>query len=244
MNLFNRIVLVILLLALLATALLTLVAPQAMIAGLQGVLDQLDTFPFYQIRSGAYWAFLGIGLAVVLLCLLLLWLELRRPRRKTVQVLGVEGHTTELGIKAMSQRLQSDLAAVADVNRVKPKVIIRGKKVDVSVDVEVHPAVDLPSKTEEITQLIRQVIGEQMGAGLGKVRVNMELGSEGPRMVPEPSLPEIIEPSLPVLPAAAESGPAVEPEVFLEDPLFDESQSLPDIVAVSAEEAGDAEVSV
>ena len=176
-----------------------------------------------------------------------MWLELRRPRRKTVQVLGAEGHTTEVGIKAMSQRLQSDLAAVADVNRVKPKVTILGKKVDVSVDVEVHPAVDLPSKTDEITQVIRQVVGEQMGAVVGKVRVNMQLGPEGPRVVPEPALPElpeVAEPALPVLPSQIESGPVVEPEVLWEEPLLEESESWPDIAAETAEEAGGAEVSI
>jgi len=244
MNLFNRVVLVIFLLALLVTSLLTLVAPKAMIAGLQGFLDQLDTFPFYHIRSGSYWAFLGIGLAVVLLCLLLLWLELRRPRRKTVQLLGADGHRTEVGVKAITQRLQSDLGTLADVSRVRPKVTSRGRKVDVVVDVQVHPAVDLPSKTDEITQLIRQVIGEQMGAGVGKVRVNVQLGPERPRVVPEPELPEIVESALPALPAEVESGLGKEPEILQEDPPLDESRTYSDIVAATAEEAGDAEVSV
>jgi len=237
MNLFNRIVLVSLLIALLAATLLSLLVPQTVLDLVRGFLDRIEAaIPFYDILSGAYWAFLGGGLGVVLLCLLLLWLELRRPRFRTVQVPDGEGRTLEVGVKAVTQRLQSDLEALADVNRVRPRVLSRGQKVDVVLEAEVHPAVDLPTKTAEITQLTRELIEEQIGARVGKVRVSMQYGPATPRILPEPELPSpaepyihpepepvappeglpaggLAEPILPVPPPEPEGTPSDEPEV-------------------------------
>ena len=170
MNLFNRAVLVVLLIVLLATTLLSLLVPQTLLDIVRSSVDQIETtIPFYNIFSGLYWAYVGAGLGIILLCVLLLWLELRRPGNKSVQVLGTDALRTEVGVQSITQRLQTDLQKVADVNRVKPKVVSRGKKVDVTLDVQVHPAIDVPSKTEEITLVVREVVEQRMGVKLGKV---------------------------------------------------------------------------
>lgn len=190
MNLFNRIVIVVLLFALLATTLLSLLVPRTLLAILRASLDQIEaTIPFYNIFSGIYWAYLGGWLGMLLLCLLLLWLELRRPRRKAVEVPGTEGRRMEVSVKSIAQQLQNSLGGVADVSRVRPRVVSRGRKVDIFLDMQVHPAVELPGKTEEVTQLARAVVEEQMGIKVGKVRVNMQYGPQMPRAMPEPLLP-------------------------------------------------------
>jgi hypothetical protein len=249
MNLFNRVVLVILLIVLLGATLFSLLVPLTVLNLVRGFLDQIETaVPFYDILSGAYWAFLGVGLLIVLLCVLLLWLELRRPRYRIVQVSDGDGRIMEVGVKAITQRLQSELSALADVSRVKAKVLSRGKKVDVVLDTQVHPAVDLPTKTSEITQLTRDLIEQQIGAGVGKVRVNIQYGPATPRAVPEPppvEEPDIVaepelapigglaEPVLPLAPAASESAPAAEPELPSEPPEGEDP-------LVSADSLGDA----
>jgi hypothetical protein len=132
--------------------------------------------------------------------------------------------------------LQSDLEALADVNYVKPRVLSRGQKVDVLLEAEVHPAVDLPTKTAEITQLTRELIEEQIGAKVGRVRVSMQYGPATPRVLPEPEMPSpaepyvyaepapaappegpaaagLAEPTVPVLPPESEGTPPEEPEL-------------------------------
>jgi uncharacterized alkaline shock family protein YloU len=209
MNLFNRVVVVAILIVLLATTLLSMLVPKTILEILHQSMDQIEVaIPFYNIFSGVYWAYLGGGMGVILLCLLLLWLELRRPRRKAVEVPGTEGHRMEVSVKSIAQRLQSDLSGVADVSRVKPKVISRGRKVDVYLDAQVHPAVELPTKTEEITQLTREIVEEQMGIKIGKVRVNVQYGAKVPRTVPEPMMLPPVEPTEPVQPAVR-----LEPEI-------------------------------
>ena len=227
MNLFNRVVIVTLLVALLAATFLSLLAPRTVLDILRNAPDQIEaTIPFYNILSGAYWAYLGAGLGIIVLCGLLLWLELRPPHRSTVEVSAAEGYKVQVSVKSITQRLQTALAGVADVNRVKPKVISRGKKVDVTLDVQVHPAVDLPLKTDEITQVTREVIQERMGISVGKVRVKMQDGPDRPRVVPEPELPpspEFPEPDQPVLPAELEPTAQIEPEYLIQEPVGEDS---------------------
>ncbi|MBC8450127.1 MAG: alkaline shock response membrane anchor protein AmaP [Chloroflexi bacterium] len=211
MNLFNRIVIVVLLIVLLATTLLSLLVPRTVLDILRAGVDQIEaTIPFYNIFSGIYWAYLGGGLGVVLLCLLLLWLELRRPQRKAVEVPGTEGRRMEVSVKSIAQQLQNRLSGVADVSRVRPRVVSRGKSVDVFLDMQVHPAVELPSKTEEVSQLSREIIEQQMGVKVGKVRVNMQYGPGVPWAGPEPESLPLVVPGEPVQPAAdAELAPPV-----------------------------------
>jgi hypothetical protein len=98
--------------------------------------------------------------------------------------------------------------------------------VDVTLDVQVHPAVDLPLKTDEITQVTREVIQERMGISVGKVRVKMQDGPDRPRAVPEPELPpptELPEPDQPVLPAELEPSAQIEPEYLIQEPVGEDS---------------------
>jgi len=122
----------------------------------------------------------------------------------------------EVGVKSIAQQLQNSLSGIADVSRVRPRVVSRGRKVDIFLDIQVHPAVELPGKTEEITQLARGVVEEQMGIKVGKVRVNMQYGPEMPRAMPEP---EPLPPLVPVEPAppAAELEPAALTDIVQEE---------------------------
>jgi len=198
MNLFNRIVIVTLLILLFAVTLLSLLVPRAVLGSLRDALDWIEaTVPFYNILRGAYWAYLGVGLGVMLLCALLLWLELRHPPQRTARVQHPDGSWTEVSVKSIAQRLANEVSQVADVNKVKPKVISRGKKVDVYLDLQVHPAVELPAKSEELARLTREIIEEQMGIKVRKVRVNIRYGPEGARPLPEPTPPPTVEPAPP-----------------------------------------------
>lgn len=188
MNLFNRVVFVVLLLVLLAAAVFALLVPATLLGGLRDGLGTLyETVLPYRIMSGAFWAYLGSGLAIIALCVLLLWLELRPTRRKAVEVADSEGRTIQVSVKAITQRLQSALNGVADVRHAKPKVTSRGKKADVHLDVEVDPATDLRFKTEEITGLAREVIQTQLGVAVGKVHVDMRYAPEAGRAGPRPA---------------------------------------------------------
>jgi len=205
MNLFNRVVLTILLLILLAIAVFALLVPGTLLGALRdGVTGLYTAVVPYRITSGAFWAYLGSGVGIIALCVLFLWLELRPQRRKAVEVADSEGRMIQVSVKAITQRLQSALAGVADVKRAKPTVISRGKKADVNLEVEVDPATDLRFKTQEITQLAREVIQDQLGVSVGKVRVDMQYS---PASALPATRPAVVEPAA----IRAASAPALAP---------------------------------
>jgi len=139
--------------------------------------------------GGVFWGFLAARLGAIVVGIGLLWLEMRVPRRKSVEIANQDGRRVEVSIKSIGQRVQSALSAVPDVQKVKSRVVSRGKKVDVHLDAQVHPAVDLPSKTQELSDVTRDVLQNQIGVMVGRVRVSLQDGPDRQRKVSELSEP-------------------------------------------------------
>ena len=55
-----------------------------------------------------------------------------------------------------------------------PQVRTRGSAVDVQLDLQTSPDVDIPMKTDEVIALTRDVIQAQMGLQVNKIKVNIE----------------------------------------------------------------------
>lgn len=177
MNVFNR---------LFATVILLLI----LIAGVV-----MGAFPFASlgfIREGVTWletllrqeqelrpVLFVIGqIAAVLLALLipglLLWLEVRRPRPGAAPVTMVEGVAqARVTTDSVAQRLGWHLSQLADVLSVRPIVRASGRRVDVELEVETMPEIEVPMKTEEVAAVTREVVEERMGLQLGRLDVRI-----------------------------------------------------------------------
>jgi hypothetical protein len=136
--------------------------------------DQIEAY-----RSGQYqYLFLGgrivIGGVIVLLCLFILWLELRRPRKKTIAVQKLTGGEAHVSIDSISQRLAYNIDQLPDVINVDPQITARARGVDILLLLETSPDIDVPMKTEEVLEVTREVIEERMGLTLGKVQVRIK----------------------------------------------------------------------
>lgn len=115
-----------------------------------------------------------LGLLWLVVDVILLWLELRRPAAvSTVRIRQVTGAEAELTTESIEGRLAYNIDQLPDVIRVSPAVIGRGKGVEVILDVETQPDIDVPAKTEEIINVAREVIEERMGLELARIRVNI-----------------------------------------------------------------------
>lgn len=170
MNTFNRIVVILLLLATIVVSAIVMAVPQPVIV----VLRQQLEFAEILLTPATHLAIIFVGAFLILVCLLLLWLELWRPERKTVRVPQVSGGEAEVSVDSIAQRLRHNVDQLAGVVEVKPTVISRGKGVEVTLDLETSPEVDVPAKTEEVCQVARQVVEERMGMKLHKIRVNIK----------------------------------------------------------------------
>jgi hypothetical protein len=180
MNTFNRIVMIVLLILAIPVLLLVMIAaifPGPAIAAVQTQLAVLEMLTL----TGKV-IVIAAGAVLIVLCLVLLWLELRRPGPGVVKLSKVEGGEAVLTLNSIEQRLAYNVDQLPDVIKVVPKIVGKGKTVDVVLNLETSADVDVPAKTEEIVQVTREVVEERMGLVLGKVKVNIT-------MAPPPRLP-------------------------------------------------------
>jgi hypothetical protein len=169
-----------------------------------------------------------ITVVVWAICVALLWLEVRRPRARTIVVQQVSGGQAELTADSIISRLEYNLDQLPEVVRVKPRVVTARKGVRVDLAVETSPEVDVPSKSEEIQRVTRDIIENQMGLKLESMRVVMRhapypksyfkghkpetTGQPLPAARPQPMRQPVLPP-VPALPATSRyfERPAVAP---------------------------------
>jgi hypothetical protein len=177
MNVFNRLVIVFLLLLVIVLTALVVIVPEYSLRVTaatfdwlhQGTTDYMENNRFF--FAGA--RILGGG-ALIIVCLVLLWLELRRPRKQTIRAQKLAGGEAHIAVDSIEQRLEYNIDQLPDVVRVSPRIYGRSRGVDVNLLLETSPEIDVPMKTEEVMQVTREVIVERMGLKLGKVDVKIK----------------------------------------------------------------------
>ncbi len=182
MNAFNRIVVIILLLVVIVTAVVVAVYPRETLDTLTAIFDYLSGETSFYWKEGPWtmtWAFFAgmralIGGGIIILALLLLWLEIRRPRQKTIRVQKVAGGEARIATESITRRLAYNVDKLPDVIKVTPKLSATSKGVDVQLFLETTPEIDVPMKTEEVCEVAREVVEEQLGLRLTKVQVHVK----------------------------------------------------------------------
>ncbi len=176
MNGFNRIVAILLWLVLLAALLIGAIAPLQMIAWLQDGLAQLAAWlagvkaenPTYFIVGQA-----AVGIGALLILGTLLFFEVMTVRRRGVRIRTTEGGSAELDTVSVERRLQWHLDQLAEVITIVPAVRARGGSVDVKLEIETAPDIDIPLKTDEVVDVTREIIEQELGLRLGKLDVHI-----------------------------------------------------------------------
>jgi uncharacterized alkaline shock family protein YloU len=180
MNAFNRVVMIILLLVLIVIAAVVAVFPREAFDTLAAIFDYLaGEVSFYWESDWAAWAFFFairalIGGGIIILALFVLWLEIRRPRQKTIRVQKVAGGEARIATESIVRRLAYNVDKLPDVIKVTPKLNATSRGVDVRLFLETTPEIDVPMKTEEVCEVAREVVEEQLGLRLNKVQVNVK----------------------------------------------------------------------
>ena len=178
MNVFNRLVVILLLLLIILATALVVIVPQDTFLLLEVVFQKLRQASANYLQSGDRLLFAGgrviAGGAVVLACLILIWLEVRRPRKRTIRTQKLAGGEAHITVDSIEQRLAYNIDQLPDVVKVSPSINGRARGVDVDLLLETSPDVDVPMKTEEVIEVTREVIVERMGLKLGKVQVKIK----------------------------------------------------------------------
>ena len=171
MNVFNRVLVVVLSLGLIVFLTLALWRPGASLATLDSLVRGAQPLT---VAPGLYIAWVALGV-LLLLAVLLIVLELRRPQRLTVKVRQAGGGVVELTTESVCRSLEYHIGQVPGVTQVKLAVISKGASVQVLLDLETDPLMDVPAKSEEVIQLTRELIEGKLGLKMaaGGLRVNV-----------------------------------------------------------------------
>ena len=178
MNVFNRLVVILLILLIIIATALIMIVPQETFRLVAATFDWLRQGSADYINSPDRLLFAGsrviVGGVLILVCLILLWLELRRPRKKTIRTQKLAGGEARIAVDSIEQRLAYNIDQLPDVVKVTPRINGKSRGVDVDLLLETSPDIDVPMKTEEVLEVTREVIGERMGLKLGKVQVKIK----------------------------------------------------------------------
>jgi hypothetical protein len=180
MNVFNRLVVVLLILLAILVIIVVVVVPKRSFDTTAIFFTWLAKNSSYYMQSKAEWPLFAtarvvIGGLLLLGCLLILYFEFRRPRRKVIRAQKLTGGESFITVESIAQRLAYNIDQLPDVVGVTPRITGYGRQgLDLELLLETAPEVDVPMKTEEVLQVTKEVVTERMGLKLGKTQVKIK----------------------------------------------------------------------
>ncbi len=184
MNRFNRVIIIVELV--LAMALMPIVVVMLMSLS-PALVDTWAAMAGGLLRgpTALYTQTIGIAVAVLIfvIAIVVLVLEIQRPGLSGLRVQQVSAGQVQVTAVAITQRLQNEILAIPEVTKAKSHVTAAKKgTVDLFLQIETTPDVNIPEKTQEIIQAAKQLTEEKIGLKLGKVQVQVDHSrhSKGP----------------------------------------------------------------
>lgn len=176
MNLFNRFIAMLLWLVLLVAFCLAAALPVQTVQQVAVWVAQTAALlnRWYELNATNFLiGQVAVGTVAVLLFGSLLWLEFYTLQRRGVRIRTAEGGSAEVDTASISRRLAWHLDQLAEVVTVIPNVKSRGRAVDIRLEIEAAPDVDIPMKTNEVVDATREIVENDMGLKLGKLDVHL-----------------------------------------------------------------------
>lgn len=182
MNIINRFLAVIFALILLVGVLALTVTPFATLTWLRDGLEGFQqSLLMQQSQNPMLFMIARLLVAVVVMLLFVTFVLAEWPKRAQPAVrLQTSTGAAEVTTDSVARRLRWHLDQLADVIAVEPTVRPHGDRVDVFLEVETSPVIEVPMKTEEVMLVAREVVEERMGLKLGRLDVRIR-HSEYPR---------------------------------------------------------------
>jgi hypothetical protein len=155
-----------------------------------------------------------VALIVFVPAVILLWLEVRRTTRDSIRISQVTGGEAHLSTQAVAQSLIYYVDALPGVVRVRPRLKANAQTVNVRLDVETTPDVDVRAKTEVITRTARTVIEQKLGLKLRHLYIHIHHSPLARNTPPPPLQPASASQAVrlePLQPATASQTVRLEP---------------------------------
>jgi len=235
MRVFNRVLVVLMSVAVVALAIALMVAPYRVVDGLRSSLGLFRE----NLSDGTYWAVTVLILVVLtLLALLIIVLQFWPRPQKTVRIYAQGRGNARLKVESVAQTLEYRIDELPGVLRVEPRLVSRGKDLLVTLDVDAGPGVNIPALSDQIIDRALRVLEGELGLQVrGRIRLDISHEPSLPGEVP--SERRVGAPSMPVgagvaaTPVDAEAGAerrawAPEPPRAQPEPQPAESVPMPE----------------
>jgi hypothetical protein len=170
MNVFNRLVVLLLLLGIIALVVTFFIWTYPTLNWMQYWLSQAEA----SISIATWPIILAGGIGIILFCFILILLELVRRRPKTIRIQKVRGGRAELRVESIGRRVAWHVDRLSDVVKATPRVRASGRGVDLLLNLETGPDIDVPMKTEEVLAVVREQVEGKMGLKLRNVNVRIK----------------------------------------------------------------------
>lgn len=187
MTTFNRIVAILVWLLLAALIAVAAVIPIQVVEWARLQLEQAEQMLRAWQESDPNNFLIGqvaTGVAGLVIFGLLIGLEIWSGQRRGVRIRTVQGGSAELDTVSIGRRLSWQLDQLAEIISVVPIVKSKGGSVDIKLEIEAAPDVDVPMKTDEVVEVTRDLIEQDMGLKLGRLDVHMRYAPMDPEWVP------------------------------------------------------------
>ncbi len=176
MNAFNRLITFLIILGLLVLVVAVALSPINALNWRQGQIAVLATaIARYQALEPTNLAIARAAAVIAALVIFvpLLLAELRRRKGPPLVRMHTATGEAQVTVESIGKRLAWHIDQLADVVAVQPIVRPRGDSVDVTLNVETRPEIEVPMKTEEVMLVAREVVEERMGLKLGRLDVRI-----------------------------------------------------------------------
>lgn len=230
MNAFNRIFTIVILAALLVVGVFVLITPAGFLGLMHAIADWFrgTVFAAYS-DTGRILVRLILALIWAALLGVLIWLEVRRPGSRDIEIARYTGGSAiRISTDAVQDKVKEQIDAISGVLDARVRATGRNRAVELKLDVVVIKDLDLVAKAEEIAAVTRQVVQDQLGlklAGKPQVAIRAKTGKAGSLQPTPDALPAPLhaadEAPAPPLPAAMPVPAPIEPEATASG-LFDD----------------------
>lgn len=208
MNTFNRIVVVLVLIALILLVSVLGVIPHVILSDVGRWATALGE----QLWAAQVAVRLGVGVLLALifdvLALALIYFEVRPQRQRFIRVENLAGGMATVSVESVMRQLEYRLAPIPNVIAVRPKIRAGRGKVQAVVNVDVGTGVNVPQMASRLVEEVKEVLSTEMGlqlAGEPEVRITVLPQPTG-RRASQP------QPAAPVAPVTPPATPAATPQ--------------------------------
>lgn len=161
-NVVNRIVVILLLVAITATAIVAAAVPDQILLAIKQTFGPMTINLLDRIVLAA------VAVVVTIVSAFLIRAELVRAKRRGVSLGNVAGASAQLSTDSIASRLKDKLEALPNIRSASPKVTSRGSSVEIEVNLLTDPGVDVSQKATEAAGVIRETVEKDMGVKIAR----------------------------------------------------------------------------